>query len=78
MSGSVRDGPPLELRKFPITKTVDNPNYESVTLEELQSADKPAKLQKFNVHHGAITKIELFFDNGLGSASYQTTAYSSG
>ena len=33
MSGSVEDWPPLELRKFPITESVDAPNYESVTFE---------------------------------------------
>ena len=69
MSGSEDDWQ-LELRKFPITESVDAPNFESITFEQLQTLDKPPNLQKFNVHHGAITKIELFFDNGLGSASY--------
>ena len=35
-SGSDSDDVPLELRKLPLTQTVDSPNYESTTLEELK------------------------------------------
>ena len=36
MSGS-EDDSPLELRKLPLTPTVNSPNYESVTLEYLKA-----------------------------------------
>ena len=44
----------------------------------MKALDKPAKLQKFNIQNECITKVELFFDNGLGSASYEVTNHSSG
>ena len=36
MSGSEDDWP-LEVRKLPLTETVDSPNYESVTLKFLKT-----------------------------------------
>ena len=73
MSGLVEEVQPLELRKFALTN-VDEPNFESITHEKLKalSTDKPIKLQKLDRYNtgGALTKIELFFTNELGSATY--------
>ena len=67
----------LELRKFPLIDG-DSSNFESVNIEFLKalSTDKPVKLQKLNCHNTGLTKIELFFTNGLESASYKATSYS--
>ena len=45
MSGSEDDWQ-LEIRKFQITKNLDSPNFESVTIEKLKAlSDTPPKLQ---------------------------------
>ena len=72
MSGLADDWT-LELRKLPIID-VDTPNYESVTIEQVTalSTDKPVKLQKIIYEEGGpMTRLELFFTNGLESAAYQ-------
>ena len=76
MAGSENEKP-LELRKFAIAKEVEQPNFESVTIEQLKVLDKPPKLQQFNCYFSYMTKIELSFTNGLETAAYETTSYSS-
>ena len=72
MSGSADDWI-MELRKFSIIDVV-SPNFESVNLEKLTTlqTDKPVKLQKIIYEEGGpMTKLELFFTNGLESAALQ-------
>ena len=66
-----------ELRKFPLTKRMDSPNFESVTFEKLKSLpnDKPVKLERFTTYCEHLTKIELIFSNGLENAAYTTTSF---
>ena len=76
MSGLKKDWQ-LELRKFPLSDKVDTPNFESVTIEKLNAlaTENPVKLQGFNCYSTGLSKIELFFTNGLESADYQLTYF---
>ena len=73
MAGSQVD---FELRKLPIIDG-DSPNFESVTYEHLKTIDKPIKLQKLAIRNNILYALELYFSNGLDSAAYQTTSFSS-
>ena len=79
MSGAEADRK-LELRKFPLTETVDSPNFESVTFEQLEAlhGDKPVRLQKYNYSaSSAFGRMELFFSDGLVSPAFECTYFSS-
>ena len=81
MSGSAlvsADDWPLELRKFAIMN-VDSSNFESVNLEQLKAlSDKSIKLQKLEIiGNTPLTKMEMFFTNGLESAAYKCADYNS-
>ena len=76
MCGS-EDDYQLELRKLPLMN-VDSPNYESITPEKLKAmpGDKLPKLQSYGYFNNPLVKIELSFTNGLDSAAYATTTFS--
>ena len=68
MAGLKVDWKGGELRKMPLTDKLDNPNFESVNLENLEalSTNELPKLQGFNCYkHVGLRKIELTFTNGL-------------
>ena len=69
MAGLKVDWKGGELRKMPLTDKLDNPNFESVNLENLKtlSTNELPKLQGFNCYgmFAGFSKIELIFTNGL-------------
>ena len=72
----LNDCPPLELRKFPIIDG-DSTNFESATFEQLKALGKPIKLQKLVWRHSYMKALELHFTDGLESATYTSSSFSS-